>query len=129
MYQAFKDMPKLLKFITAHALVCAILFLAVVIPGFPIQFNGQAMESSDLWENGLAIPTAAVGIVMPALGILFLRRWQYARYLYALMIVSVLVVPYILWHQLAGAIFGFVASCAIIGYLFVNSGVRAYFNS
>lgn len=129
MYQAFKDMPKLLKFITAHAFFCAVFFLAVVIPGIPIRFNGQLMESSDLWKSGLALPTAAVGLAMPLAGVLLLRRWQYARYLYVLFFVSLLIAPYLYWHQLVQALFGTALSCGVIGYLFINKAVRAYFNS
>ncbi|MES9826358.1 MAG: hypothetical protein ABW127_18205 [Candidatus Thiodiazotropha endolucinida] len=77
MYQAFKEMPTLLKFITAHALFCFMFFMAVVIPGIPITFKGELMEFYDLWEGGL--PTAAMGLSMPVVGVLLLKRWQYAR--------------------------------------------------
>lgn len=129
MYQAFREMPTLLKFITAHALVCFVFFLAVVIPGMPITVNGEVMESSELWSIGLGLPTAAVGLAMPVVGVLILKRWQYSRQLYALILVSVLVVPYLVWQQLVLALFGVVLSCAIISYLFINRKARAYFSS
>ena len=129
MYQAFKEMPTLLKFITVHALACFVFFVAAVIPGIPITFNGEVMESQELWAKGIGLPTVAIGLAMPALGVLFLRRWQYCRQLYSVVLVSVMVVPVILWQELLSIIFGAVLSCAIIGYLFINRQSRAYFGS
>ena len=129
MYQAFKDMPTLLKFITTHALVCFVLFVAVVIPGIPITFNGEVMESGELWARGLGLPTVAVGLTMPIAGVLILKRWQYSRQFYGLLLASVLVTPYIVWQDIILAGFGVLLSCAMIGYLFINKKARAYFSS
>ena len=129
MYQAFKEMPTLLKFITTHALVCFVFFLAVVIPGIPITFNGEVMESQELWAKGLGLPTMAVGLSLPVAGILILRRWKYCRQLYSAILLSVLVGPYVYWQEVSSLVFGVVLSCAIIGYLFLNSLSRAYFSS
>lgn len=129
MYHAFQEMPMLLKFITAHALFCFVFFLAVVIPGIPITVDGEVMESSELWSEGLGLPTAAVGLAMPIAGVLILKRWHYSRQFYALILVSVLVAPYLVWQQIVLALFGVVLSCAIISYLFINRKARAYFSS
>jgi hypothetical protein len=129
MYQAFKVMPTLLKFITVHALACFIFFLAAVIPGIPITFNGEAIESQQLWAKGFGYPTVAIGLAMPVIGVLFLRRWQYCRQVYSATLVSVMVIPFVLWQELPSIIFGAVLSCAIISYLFINGRVRAYFSS
>ena len=129
MYQAFKDMPIPLKFITAHALVCFVFFVVVVIPGISITFNGEVMDSSELWARGLGLPTVAIGLAMPIMGVLILKRWQYARQFYALLILSVLVAPYVVWQEPVSAAFGVVLSCATIGYLFINRRVCAYFSS
>ncbi|MBT3012970.1 MAG: hypothetical protein KUF77_15395 [Candidatus Thiodiazotropha sp. (ex Lucina aurantia)] len=127
MYQAFKAMPTLLKFITAHALFCFMFFMAVVILGIPITFKGELMEFYDLWEGGL--PTAAMGLSMPVAGVLLLKRWQYARYIYSFLFISVMVAPYVYWQQLPAIIFGIIFSCGIIGYLFLNRSAREYFSS
>ncbi|MCU7944386.1 MAG: hypothetical protein KZQ87_17095 [Candidatus Thiodiazotropha sp. (ex Cardiolucina cf. quadrata)] len=129
MYQAFKEMPTLLKFITAHALFCFFFFFAVVIPGISITFNGELMEASDLWERGLVLPTAAMGLSMPIVGLLFLKRWQYARHIYSLLFISVMVTPYVYWQQLPAIVFGIVVSFGIIGYLFINRRACEYFSS
>jgi len=110
MYQAFKDMPTLLKFITAHALVCFVFFLGVVIPGIPITLNGEVMESQEAWGKGLGLPIAAIGLIMPVLGILILKRWQFSRHLYGIILFSVLVAPYVVWQELVSAAFGVVLS-------------------
>ncbi|MCK0152932.1 hypothetical protein MWU49_04400 [Alcanivorax sp. S6407] len=129
MYQAFKEMPTLLKFLTVHALACFVFFWAAVIPGIPITFNGEVMESQEIWNKGIGLPTVAVGLVMPALGVLFLRRWRYCRQLYSVVLVSAMVVPVVLWQELPLIIFGALLSCAVIGYLFINGQARAYFSS
>ncbi|MBY6212796.1 hypothetical protein KUV95_14655 [Microbulbifer agarilyticus] len=122
-------MPILLKFITGHALVCFVFFLAVVIPGVPITFNGELMESQELWARGVGLPTIAVGLSLPVAGMLILRRWQYCRQLYSIIILSVLIAPYAYWQEIPSLIFGVVLSCAIIGYLFLNRQARAFFSS
>jgi len=61
--------------------------------------------------------------------VLILKRWQYSRQLYTLILVSVLVAPYLIWQQLVLALFEVVLSCAIISYLFINKKARAYFSS
>lgn len=129
MYQAFKEMPTLLKFITVHALACFVFFLAAVIPGIPITFNGEVMTSQQLWAKGVGLPIVVIGLAMPVIGVLFLRRWKYCRQVYSVALMSVMVVPFMLWQELASVIFGVVLSCAIIGYLFINGQARAYFSS
>lgn len=128
MYQAFREMPTLLKFITVHALICFVFFLAVVIPDMPIMVNGEVMESSELWSRGLGM-LPAVGLALPVVGVQILKRWPYSRQLYTLILVSVLVAPYLVRLQLVLALFGVVLSCAIISYLFINEKARAYFSS
>lgn len=130
MHEAFKDMPTLLKFITVHALLCFALFVVVVvIPGIPITFNGEIIDSSELWVRGLGLPTVVIGLTMPIAGFLMLKRWQYSRQFYAFLLVSFMVGPYVVWQQLVPMVFGVVLSCAIIGYLFINREVRVYFGS
>ena len=129
MYQAFKDMPTPLKFLTTHALACFALFLAAVIPGIPITFHGEAMESQEIWAKGAGIPTVAVGLAMPVMAILFLLRWQYCRQLYSVVFVSSMIMPFLFWQELSKVMFGMVISCAIVGYLFMNRQARAYFSS
>lgn len=129
MYQAFKEMPTLLKFITGHAFVCIVFFLAAVIPGIPISFDGQVMESKVLWAKGLGLPAVIVGLSLPVAGILILRRWQFSRHLYSAILLSALVGPYLYWQQVLSLVFGVVLSCAIIGYLFLNGQSRTYFRS
>ena len=128
MYSAFKEMPMLLKFLTAHALVCLVFFFAAVIPGIPITFNGEVMESQELWGKGVGLPTAAVGLVFPFCGILMLRKWAYARQAYLLVFFSVMVVPYLIWKELPSLIIGLVISVAIAAYLYKEKKACAYFS-
>jgi hypothetical protein len=130
MYQAFKEMPTFLKFITGHALVCFLFFLAAVIPGIPITVNGEVMESQELWVKGDGLRVALMGLAMPMVGLLILRRWKYCRQLYTVTIASVLVAPYVFRQDIIGTIvFGVLVSCAITAYLFLNIKARAYFSS
>lgn len=131
MYKSFKEMPIFLKFITAHALVCFLLFVAAVIPEIPIIFNDEVMETQELWEKGIGIRfhLAISGLAMPATGILILKRWHYARQFYALLLISLLVAPYIVWQDLISTIYGMVLAFSIIGYMFFHGQARAYFSS
>lgn len=129
MYQSFKDMPIFLKFITAHALVMFMLFVATVVPGIPITFNGEVMESQELWAKSVGVFTALVGLMLPVCGILILKRLPYARHVYVLVISLVLVAPYVYWQELIGVAFGIVLITAVTIYLYKNGGVRAYFSS
>ncbi len=129
LYQVFKKIPILLKFFTGHALVCFLFFLAAVIPGIPITYNGEVIESQELWAKGVGLQTAAMGLVMPLAGILILMRWQYCRQFYAVSLWWVLASPYVFEQELAPLVFGAVLPFVITGYLFINVQARAYFSS
>ena len=129
MYQSFKNMPMILKFITVHAIACFIFFVAAVIPGTPITYNGEVMASQELWAHGVGLHIVAIGIAMPVMGMLFLQRWLYSRQLYSITFIFLMVFPFVLWQELYSAIFSAVISCVIITYLFLNRQACAYFSS
>ena len=129
MYESFKKMPVFLKFITVHALACFVFAVMVLVPGMTITYNGEPMKSAELWDKGLALLIVFIGLSLPVAGVLLVKRSQYSRKFYSALLLLVMVVPYIYWQEYVSLIFGVAVSAAIIGYLFISGGVRAYFSS
>ncbi len=125
----FKAMPLILKFLTAHALVSFIFFVAAVIPGIPFNFNGKEMSFSELWSSGIGIFTVYVGLTMPFCGFLMLKRKAYSRLIYLFILSSVLIAPYIYWKEAVGLSFGVITTLLIAGYIYGKPSVREYFAS
>ena len=129
MYESFKKMPTILKFLTLHALVSILLVFAVVIPGIPIAVNGQQMSYSELWSSGFGIFGVFLGLAFPLCGWLLLKRAANARLVYLVMLTIALISPYIFSQDIAAAIFGIVITGLVAGYLYITPSVRAYFAS
>lgn len=125
----FKEMPIMLKFITAHALACVLFLVAALVPGIPFYFNGKEMTFSEVWYSGIGVFTIYVSIAMPVCGVLILKRVSNARVIYLAVLCSVLIVPYIYWKNTEGIIFGVATACFIAAYMFGMPSARNYFAS
>lgn len=128
LFDSFKNMPIILKFLTMHAIACFMFFLLAVIPGVPFTFNGQEMTFSELWSSGLGFLAILVGISMPIGGYLLLTRKPYSRLLYLLALSTGLVVPYLFIRDYQMAIVGVISGVLIAGYLYYMPSSKAFFS-
>ena len=68
-----------------------------------------------------------MGIALPIVAVLFLRRSRYARPSYSVAISFGLITPFVYMGQLNNAVFGVAVTGVIIAYLYLSSSVKAYF--
>ncbi len=128
MFKAFNRMPKLLQFITAHALFCFVFFLVAVIP-FPdgiLTYKGQQVGFEDIWQNNIGIHLISIGLLLPVCAILFLKRWRFCRHFYSLVILVAFTVPYANRQDYVYLPFAYVVPAVIIIYLFTSTKTREY---
>lgn len=124
MWQSFKTMPVLLKFLTGHALACFVLLLGVVLPNDSFNVDGRAVPYGELWSSGIGPMVALVGIAMPIGGLLMLRRARHARQIYLIASSSGLVLPYVFIADFTLAAVGVVFVALIAWYLFGNQSTQ-----
>jgi len=87
-WKNFKNMPLLLKFLTAHSLSCFFFIIGSIIPHNSFSINGVHVSYAQWWQSGAGILTSIVGLILPVGGYLILKQHRLARivYLSALMI-------------------------------------------
>jgi hypothetical protein len=128
-WENFKSMPTLLKFLTAHAFICFVFLIGSIIPHGYFSINGRPVSFSEWWSSGAGLLCSLIGIVFPVLGYLFLVRARYARGLYVAAFVALSAFGPIgsppASYYLAALVF--VIGIAI--YLYIWSSVRDYFCS
>jgi len=129
MWQSFRSMPLLLKFLTFHALACCVFFVGVVVPNDSFKVDGRAIPFDELWSSGLAFFVAFVGLALPLAGVLLLRRASLARHFYIGVLVIGAVMPCLFMRDYVFA----AMSVAVIGllawYVFDSPSAQAYFAS
>lgn len=129
MWENFKSMPALLKFLTAHAFICFVFLIGSIIPHHYFSINGQPVSFSEWWRSGAGLLCSLIGIVFPVLGYLFLIRARHAREIYIAVLVTVSAFGPIgsppVSYYLAALVF--VIGIAI--YLYIWSSVKNYFSS
>jgi hypothetical protein len=129
MYESFKNMPTILKFITAHALVCSIFLLPAVVPGMPFTVDDKVISFSELWSSGIAPYLVVTSTAMPVSGYLLLKKAVYSREVYLVAVSLGLIVPYIYWEEYKSLWFGVLITVGIALYLFGRANVKYYFAS
>ena len=128
MFSSFKEMPTLLKFITAHALICLMFFVISIRPNMPITFNGEDATVKEVWEAGYGLHLVAIGIIMPICGVLFLKRSKYSRPLYLIATFIGLVLPGLVQGQIELLLFGVIFFSMVLWYLYFKESVREFYN-
>ena len=129
MWQAFRSMPLLLKFLTFHAVVCFVFFVGVAVPNDLFKLNGRAVPYDEPWSSGLAFFVGFVGLAMPLAGVLLLRRTSAARHVYLFILSIGSVLPYLFMRDYVFAGASVVVIALIAWYVFGNAAVQAYFAS
>ena len=131
MVEVFKSMPLLLKFITAHGLFCFLFFLSAAIPGFDVNFTykGQPMGYEEIWRNDLGVHLILIGSLFPISAVLILKKWQYCRQLYALVILGTFVIPNANGDSFIYLPLALIVPCLLIVYLFKYGKAKMYFGT
>ena len=129
MWNNFKRMPVILKFLTAHAIACIVFFIGSVIPHDGFSINNQPVTYEEWWSSGMGVFASLVGISMPLTAWQLLNRTHYSRIIYMAAIFSVMVLPYIYIGQYNLALFGLLFVAIIYWYLYIKESTKAYFCS
>jgi hypothetical protein len=129
--ESFKSMPLLMRFITGHALLCFFFLLKASIPqmGGDFSYKGQIMGFQEIWQNGLGVYLLLLGSAFPLSGVLMLRKWQYSRQLYSVVLLSAFIVPNANSDSLVYLPLALIIPCLLITYLFKYSKVRQYYGT
>jgi hypothetical protein len=131
MYQNFKSMPTILRFITGHALACICLLLGSIIPHDSFSINGQPATYAEWWGSGAGILASILGIIFPIAGYLFLIRSNRARliYLVGFFIAAISPLLYFGQIQIIEALGGIIFMAIFGWYLYKANSVQTYFES
>jgi len=130
MLQNFKHMPLILKFLTAHGLMCLMLLVFSVIPNESMSIDGKAVTYAQWWSSGAGVFASAIGLALPFSAWLILQKSTLARPVYLSSLVLTLVFPYLIfWENYGSAIAGAVLVMLVAGYLYRKQSVVAYFGS
>lgn len=83
MWKNFDSMPKLLKFLTAHAMFCIAFLICSVIPQSGFSINGNEVTFSQWWSSGAGVFASLLGIAGPLVAYGFLTKSRHSRPAYA----------------------------------------------
>jgi len=127
MWGNFNGMPKLLKFLTAHAAFCFVFFAMSVIPNnsFPIQ--GRHVGYAEWWSSGAGVFASLIGVAGPFAAWALVSKQPYARTAYLGFLALAFVAPCPLFGMLAYALPGLLVVGAGAFYLYKWQSVQAYF--
>jgi|SRR5450432_1508775 hypothetical protein len=127
MWENFKSMPLLLKFLTGHAFVCLALLVVSAIPNNSFSIRGHAVSYSEWWSSGAGPFASLLGLVGPIIGVLLLTKSSSARLAYLGFLVLGLIVPYPFMGVPAMALAGIAVVCVTAVYLYKWQPVQLYF--
>jgi len=126
-WENFKAMPRLLKFLTAHALACFFFLVVSVVPHGRFFVSGRPVSYAEWWSSGIGLFAFLVGLVGPATGVLLLRKSRFARPAYLGFLSLGLIVPYLLFGAPPMALAGAAAVCLAVAYLYKFPSTQQYF--
>ena len=129
MWENFKTMPMLLKFLTAHAIACIAFLFGSVIPHDSFSVNGQSVTYSEWWSSGIGIYVSILGALMAIAGYLLVSKKRFSRQIYLAVVPLGLVVPYLKFGEYTLAVVGVVITLGIAAYLFLKASAKEYFAS
>ena len=129
MWENFKAMPVLLKFLTAHALGCILFVFASMFPFGAFRIHGRYVTHSEWWSSGIGVYVSILGMLMAIAGCLLASKKRYSRQIYLAVVPLGLVAPYLKTGEYAGAIFGIAVTLMIAAYLFLKASAKEYFDS
>ena len=127
MWANFGGMPKLLKFLTAHA-ACCFVFLAIsVIPIDSYAIQGQHVTYAEWWSSGAGVLASLLGIVGPFAAWALASKRPYARLVYLSFLALTFIAPCPFFGMLAYVLPGLRVVGVGAFYMYKWQSVQVYF--
>jgi hypothetical protein len=120
-------MPKLLRFMTAHALACFVFLAMSVIPNDSLSIDGHHVSYVEWWSSGFGLFASLVGISGVAAGWSLLSKRKIARATYLGFLALGMVLPYPFMGVPVYALIGVGVVAIAATYLYRSQKVRRYF--
>ncbi len=127
MWQNFKSMPLILKFLTIHALACIAFLIFSIIPHDSFIINGENVTYSKWWGSGVGVYASMLGTLTAVAGYLLVTKKKYSRQIYLGILSLALIAPYLKFGEYYSALFGVSIVLMISAYLFLKASVKEYF--
>ncbi|THD03733.1 hypothetical protein [Rhodanobacter lindaniclasticus] len=127
MWENFGGMPKLLKFLTAHAAFCIVFLAMSVIPNDSLFIQGRHVGYAEWWSSGAGVFASLIGLVGPFVAWTLVSKKPYARSVYLAFLVLAFVVPYPFFGLLAYVLPGLLVVGAGAFYMYKWQSVQVYF--
>ena len=127
MWENFKSMPLILKFLTAHAIACAGFLVGSVIPHNSFLINGRSVTYVEWWSSGTGVYASVLGMLMAIAGFLLVTKNPFSRQIYLGVLSLGLVTPYFLFGEHWSSLFSLVIVIMIAAYLLLKGSVKEYF--
>ncbi|WP_266158252.1 hypothetical protein [Dyella silvatica] len=123
----FWAMPKLLRFMTAHALACTIFVIVSVVPNDSFAIEGHPVSQAEWWSSGAGPFASLLGLLGLVSGAALLMKSKRARLLYLGFLTVALVAPYPFLGNPLLSLAGALMVAATAWYLFKVSATALYF--
>ena len=127
MWANFGSMPKLLKFLTAHAACCFVFVVISVININSYAIQGRHVTYAEWWSSGAGVFASLIGLVGPVVAWLLVSKQPYARPAYLGFLALAFVAPCPFFGMLAYALPGLFVVGAGALYMYRWQSVQVYF--
>jgi hypothetical protein len=127
MWANFSGMPKLLKFLTAHAAFCFVFFAMSVIPGDSFSIQGRHVTYAEWWSSGAGVFASLIGLVGPFIAWALASKRPYARSGYLFFLALAFVAPCPFFGMLPYVVPGLLVVGAGAFYMYRWQSVQVYF--
>ena len=128
MWENFKSMPTLLKFLTAHAIACIFFLIGSVFPHDSYVIHGRPVTHAEWWSSGVGVYGSVLGVLMASAGVLLVLRHPFSRPFYLGIFSLGMTTPYFLFGEHWSSLFSLLVAGLIGAYLYLNTAVKAYFS-
>lgn len=133
LWENFKKMPLILKFLTIHALACLFFLVSSIFPHNSFSVEGRAVSFLEWWTSGAGMLASIFGILLPLSGFLLIKRAPLARLFYlSSMFIGFFSPMFFLDGSKYPSVY-YLSSLAIVlliaGYLFFGKTSKEYFTS
>ena len=127
MWANFSGMPKLLKFLTAHAAFCFVFFAMSVIPGDSFFIQGRHVTYPEWWSSGAGVFASLTGLVGPFIAWALASKRPYSRSGYLFFLALAFVAPCPFFGMLPYVVPGLLVVGAGAFYMYRWQSVQVYF--